>query len=108
MKFRKKPEPPEYVEAEQFLGVEPYPNGVIPVWLDKRDPDKVLCPVRRGYVPGKPAVEGLGVAILYDWLAVKYGDWIVTYADGSHFAFSPDRFEAVYEPVEDEAKPDAP
>lgn len=102
MKFRRRPEAPEIIEAEQFrLGHEPYPAGVIPVWLDKRDLEKVLCPVRPKYEhlePSKPAVEGLGVATLYGWLVVHDGDWVVTYADGGHMVFSPERFEAVYEP----------
>lgn len=100
MKFRERPKPLEIIEAEQFLLTRrPYPAAMQRVWVDKRNPNKVLSANEQK--PSKPAIKGYAVKTLGgDWLVVEYGDWIVTYADGSHFAFASDRFEAVYEPLE--------
>lgn len=107
MKFRERPKPLEIIEAEQFLLTRrPYPAAMQRVWIDKRNPKKVLSIDEQK--PSKPATKGYAVKMPGDdWLVVHYGDWIVTYADGGHMVFAPDRFEAVYEPLEQPAGAEA-
>lgn len=79
MKFRKKR---IVVEAVQFTGEKPWPEGVYP------------C--------GSPAEFGLPtIFTLEGAMRVSAGDWIITGIKGEKYPCKPDIFEATYEKVEE-------
>lgn len=96
MKFRKKP---VVIEAEQFLlGSQPYPEEVVPVWVDSRRPGIILALVAE-QEEVKGANKAFGIRTLEGWYVVTHGDWIITGVKGEHYPCKPDIFEATYEPI---------
>lgn len=100
MKFRRRREPLEVIEAEQFrLGHEPYPAPLQRVLIDQANHDHVLCVY--GEQPKKRAIKGYAVKTPGgDWWVVHDGDWIFA-ENGGHYAYSDARWNELYEPVEE-------
>ena len=77
MKFRKKP---IVIEAVQFTGTHPWPDGV--------------------YASTNPNERGEPrIFTLEGPLRVSTGDWIITGVKGERYPCKPDIFEATYERI---------
>lgn len=97
MKFRKRP---VVIEAVQFTGEPPYPEGVKGRYYD---------PVGRphdGQENDPRMVLGLDFHAVIDTLEgehrVSVGDWVITGVKGERYPCKPDIFEMTYEPVEED------
>jgi hypothetical protein len=87
MQFRKKP---VVIEAVQFTGEQPWPEGVEPAVLQHN------LPRDRDYWPtGAPIIHTLEGPHL-----VRVGDWIITGVQGERYPCKPDIFAATYEPAQ--------
>lgn len=84
--YRKKP---VVIDAVQFTGTTPWPDGVEPAVLQHN-----LIGDRNYWPEGAPVIR-----TLEGWLRVSVGDWIITGVQGEKYPCKPDIFEATYEPA---------
>ena len=88
-KFRKKP---IVIEAVQFTGKLPYPDGVV----FRCYPDEGPSYLSDGPIFGRHKAV---IKTLEGEMEVSDGDWVITGVNGEKYPCKPDIFEKTYEPA---------
>lgn len=102
-KFKRRPTPPEGIDAEQFLLGRGVPDGVTPVWAKWDGEDFAFLGEARGSSIQDYSSQGgvmcYAVKTHSGWAHVEHGDWIVSRPDGERYPVKPHDFEQLYEPI---------